>query len=529
MINNDYLQEISQIHNLLDSGKIPKVINKTKKLLSQDKNNPYLNYNCAAIFIDCGSIQKDIELINLGVNLIEDILKKDEFQLSPNHSFANYTLSNGYSELAYFYQASGSNDAMKKALQTQKQLLQKVLLEKESLPEKLLLNVITNYANLLDNLGRTVEAVDHYYDCLEIDPSNATAMLNCGIALPRLENISKVHNPKILYEAWHLMKESSKLESNLVRLSGRHILPHSQNTLTNFEKYIESQFTGGHNALEDHILELEKNYTWEPSDILIQLKNDRFLLTVNPRLLNHPSEYKDDIFFQSMVMPLDDSKQQLFRKLVHIFNHVKEDFVTARYLYYQSQSKETRLIEVSSITSYMDTLDYADFGIRSGFLKTSLRLASDLLDKCAGFINLYLELNTNPNTKVYFSNIWYSDCAFKRGLHPEIESRLSSNQYLTALYDLNKDFSGGYPAPFKKLRNDATHNRLVLSWFEILEESNSMYSLNEFQTIVKFLLRMTKAAIIYMVGFVMIEEQEREIKLQNLEDKIHTIAILNEL
>lgn len=514
----DYSKEIYQIQILLDLGEVYQALDAAKQVLSQEPNNPNLQSCCAGIFIDCGSALKDIKSVNLGITLIEDLLKKDEFQSSSYRVTLNYNLSNGYAELASLYRGTGSNEAMLEAFQKQKQLLQTVLLDKENLPDELLPNAITNYANLLDHLGRTVEAVDHYYECLEATPNHATAMGNCGSALQRLLNISVAHNPKILYEAWRLMKEANQRESDLVRLSGKHVLLHYQNALTNFEKYIESVVPGGCDALEKQIVEFEKAHTWRPLSMLNQLKNDRLLLTVNPRPSNCPAEYKDDIFFKGMVVALDDSKR-LFHALAHAFNHAKEDFATARYLYYQSKSQESSLIEVSTITSYMDTLDYADFGLRSSFLKSSLRVAADLLDKCAGFINLYLELG-HPEDKVILNNIWHVNRDYRKGLHPEVESRLVSNQYLAALYDLNKDlFLGKYPAPFRNLRNDATHKRLVLSWYGALDESSLSYSLEEFQTTVRFLLRMAKAAIIYLVGIVMIEEQQRELNRQNSEDK----------
>ena len=232
----DYSKEVYQIQNLLELGENYQALDAAKQLLSQEPNNPNLQSCCAGIFIDCGSALKDIKSVNFGVTLIEELLEKAEFQSSPYRVTLNYNLSNGYAELASLYQSTGSNEAMLEAFQKQKQLLQAVLLDKENLPGELVPNAITNYANLLDNLGRTVEAIDHYYECLEAAPNHATAMGNCGSALQRLLNISVAHNSRILYEAWRLMKEANQRESDLVRLSGKHVLLHYKNALTNFEK-----------------------------------------------------------------------------------------------------------------------------------------------------------------------------------------------------------------------------------------------------------------------------------------------------
>lgn len=522
----NYSEEIHHIKNLLDVGKTSQALDAAKQLLLEEPNNPSLKSCCAGIFIDCGSALKDADLVNLGITLIEDALKKDEVQSSSYRVVLDYNLSNGYASLASLLQNTSANKAAKEAFQKQKQLLQTVLLEKENLDDELLPNAITNYANLLDHLGRTVEAVDHYYDCLELAPSHAIAMGNCGSALQRLLNISTSHNPKILHEAWRLMKQANQHEADLVRLSGKHILPCYKSSLENFEKYIDSVVTGGCNTLDKWITEFDKSHKWRPSPMLNTLKSDRLLLTVNPRPSNCPSEYKDDICFESIVTPINDSGQRLFQVLAHAFNHAKEDFATARYLYYQSKSEEASLIEASTITSYIDTLDYADFGLRPGFLKSSLRLAADLLDKCAGFLNLYLELG-HPEDLVILNNVWYTNRQYKKGIHPKIESRLSSNQYLAALYDLNKDlYLGNYPTSFRNLRNEATHKRLVLSWYGALDESGSSHSLEDFQVTVRFLLRMAKAAIIYIAGVVMLEEQQREVERQTSENKNSTAPYL---
>jgi tetratricopeptide (TPR) repeat protein len=178
----DYSEEIYQIQNLLDIGEIFQALNAAKQLLSQEPNDKSLQSCCAGIFIDCGSALQDVELVNHGITLIEALLAKDDAQ-SSHRVILNYNLSNGYAELASLRRKTGANEAASEAFQKQKQLLQTVLLEKENLPSELLPNAITNYANLLDHLGRTVEAVDHYYDCLEVTPNHATAMGNCGSAL----------------------------------------------------------------------------------------------------------------------------------------------------------------------------------------------------------------------------------------------------------------------------------------------------------------------------------------------------------
>jgi hypothetical protein len=327
-------------------------------------------------------------------------------------------------------QSTGEQQAMLEAFQKQKQALQAVLLERKNLPEELLPNILTNYANLLDHLGRTIEAVDHYYDCLELAPEHAVAMGNCGEAIQRLYNISPIHNQKLLYESWKLLQAADARQSRLSQIGGERARARCSKKLDNIEAYINSQIPGGCGAFETYMVGFVNIHKSQPSELAQRFKQDRLLLTVSPYLSNCSLEHKDDVFFGDVVVPIEEP-QQRFNDMAHALNHIKEDFITARYLYYQSQSQAPELVEASAMTSYADTLDYAVFGLRSGFLKSSLRLASDMFDKCAGFLNLYLKLGHSED-RVAFSNIWYNNCQYKKGLHPDIEALTASNPCLAA-------------------------------------------------------------------------------------------------
>jgi hypothetical protein len=515
----EFSDEVKYIMELLETGNVTIALESAKHLLSQAQNNPRLQSACAGILIDGGGVVEDIESVNLGVSLIEELLRKSSTLDEDFITNLNYNLSNGYSSQAKLLCKAGHQESVTDLLQKQKHCLQDVLLKARYLDSEFLPNAISNYANLLGELGRTVEAADYCYDCLNVASDHAVAICNCSSVLQKLLNLSVKHNYKILYEAWKLMKEASQREAELTRLAGQQMVAKCRKSLEAFEAYLISLNPSGAKGLEEWIIGFEKAHNWKPSARLQALRNNRLLLTVNPRPSNCLSEYKDDICFESIVTQLTDEGEKLFQKLVHTFNHIKEDFATARYLYYESQSQANELIEESSITWYLETFDYADFGLRSGFLKTSLRIAADLLDKCAGFLNLYLGLE-HPEDEVVLNNVWYLNRNYRKGLHPTISKLLPSNQYLAALRDLNRDlYLGRYPAPIRNLRNEATHKRLVLSLYGSFEESDSSHSLEDFRAITYFLLRMAKAAVIYLVGAVMVEEKRHELECRNNGDE----------
>ena len=200
-----------------------------------------------------------------------------------NYALLLYNLSNGHGEVAALKQSTGEQQAMLEAFQKQKQVLQAVLLERESLPEELLPNILTNYANLLDHLGRTIEAVDHYYDCLELAPEHAVAMGNCGEAIQRLYNISPLHNQKLLYESWKLLQAADAASNHVFHKSlGSSARARCSEKLGNIEAYINSQIPGGCEAFEAHMVGFINIHKSQPSELAQRLKKDRLLLTVSP-------------------------------------------------------------------------------------------------------------------------------------------------------------------------------------------------------------------------------------------------------
>lgn len=472
------------------------------------------------MLIDCGTELENLEAVHYGIYIIEYYLENTTSKDWSANELVSlyYNLSNGYGTKSLLHQKNNDLILMKEALQQQKHYLQLALLKKENIEPDLLASVIINYANLLDRLGRIVEAIDHYYDCLAITPNHAVAMGNCGFALGRLRlfDISKKRNYKLLYESWRLLSKAIQLQEVVTEESGYKALLGYRKYLEELEHTVSKLYPNGVEDLKDLSINPDTvDTSWKPSSIIEKIQKDRLLLTTNPFLWDCQSDYKDEIVFEVILVPASGDGNILFQRLCHTFNNIKEDFATARYYYYQSQSENLELVEVSSITTYINTLDYADFGIKSGLLKSSLRLSADLLDKCAVFLNLYLELE-NEEDRVTFSNFWYKNLKYKKneenkGLHPKVEKLLNSNRFFAALYDIQRDlYEGKYPFPYKTLRNEATHKRLVLSWYGSLDEEIKSYSLREFREITYSLLRMVKAAIIYIVGIVTLEETEKE-------------------
>jgi hypothetical protein len=120
--------------------------------------------------------------------------------------------------------------------------------------------------------------------------------------------------------------------------------------------------------------------------------------------------------------------------LIGFFNQLKQEFVSARWLYFEAIHTTAPHISDRDVLLY-NTLDYPAFGLSVEKVKISFRMAYSLLDKIAYFLNRYLKLNI-AETQVSFRGIWRE----KRGGPIRSQFDASENWPLRGLYWLSKDF-----------------------------------------------------------------------------------------
>jgi hypothetical protein len=211
-----------------------------------------------------------------------------------------------------------------------------------------------------------------------------------------------------------------------------------------------------------------------------------------------------DPIFISLITPIGDI--DTFDQLAKNINQIKEDYAIARLLLVQSQFKREDFDSISRRTIFVNTLDYSQFNLYSGLLKSAFKEAYNILDKVAVFINDYYNLRLQTD-HVYFATIWQ--------LHGKIRDEIlkSKNISLYALYDIYQDFKSGYYEPLQAIRNASTHRKLVICGLmptdsDKKDDKESIgYSTLLRETV--NLMRLAKAAIIYLINFVSIEENSK--------------------
>ena len=87
------------------------------------------------------------------------------------------------------------------------------------------------------------------------------------------------------------------------------------------------------------------------------------------------------------------------------YNQLKQEFVSARYLYYEGVESRSPHFSDRWVALY-DTLDYPAYSLAVERVRASLRMAYSLFDKMGYFLNGYLGLGIEPH-RVNFRTMWY--------------------------------------------------------------------------------------------------------------------------
>lgn len=492
-------QEIIQkIINNIYENKFDEALNTLNDFEKNHSNEKNFNFSKASFLIEIGYGMKDVQKINEGINLCEKLINDSEFENYKTDLY--YNVANGYYDL---YNLCEKNSGFLGIVNSENlqgaKINYKKALDNYNYHE-LLTQLYTNFGNCLDTLGRRIEAIDMYNKALEIDKNFSMAIGNKAIALFHFASISGYNIEKIYIKIYQDLKSIiNKKDITSIGEQG------SINIFTNYLKQIEAFFNNNIDKLnktiqceefnEKKLSKFEKFY----NDLCF--KEDLFLNFRIYDIINKES-FQDPIFInicREIGKPDESTKF-----LIEYINQIKEDYIVARLLFVLSQYKNKDFNNISNKTTFVYSLDYSNFNLYNGLLKSAFTKCYDILDKIANFINIYYKLGYE-DYKVNFNNIWDENLI-----------KIITNSYnhsLYALYDIKKDFDLKFYDNIKKIRNSLTHRKLVI--FElnknefkqnkeiITKKDNNEYI--DLQTIAEetiHILKLLKSAIIYLISFV---------------------------
>ena len=207
--------------------------------------------------------------------------------------------------------------------------------------------------------------------------------------------------------------------------------------------------------------------------------------------------------------------------VIGFFNQMKQEFVSARYFYYDGIHNETLHFSDRDVLLY-NTLDYPVYSLGTEKLRAVFRGAYSLFDKIAVFLNDYFTLGINPR-QVSFRSVWYgAKGSTKRSLLPPFVN--CPNWPFRGLFWLSKDlFEEAFQvvtepdaAALNEIRNHVEHKYLqlhevLINDLQFVESDRIGYSLcvDDFAAKTLRLLKLARAALVYLSLAVHCEERQR--------------------
>jgi len=441
----------------------------------------------AAILVDAGSCAGDTDSVAEGVELFRDLLKAD-----PGNPHLHYNIANGLVALAdqepymgfdWYLRTGEMRREAREHFQTA------ACLEKG---EGVASVAFTNMGNSLWKAARWAEAYDAYSRALQHDRTNAVAATGAARVLLRCMARGMGERKVVLSVAARHLKNAKQNASRIEELAGTR-------AYEELSKLLEKHVEGGQQPDLSRATEYERF-----------VASNRLSLCPTVEGLDPSLKRWDSLLIQSIAEPLE--REFGVPPLFALFNVLKSDFLVARFLAYQALSGA-----VPESGSYLDTLDYAVYGVTPGALSLAQRACIDVLDKIAVATTEYFGA-TSSSRRIYFTNRWFAKAKGRGGLEwdPEMGEHIQrGNTAIIALAELSLDLQkGGSLRQKKSYRNSSTHRFTVLHDLGCDPSRKSAHvdhcRTDEFESHVLESLQLARAAILYFVELVSIGEEHKK-------------------
>jgi len=483
--------------------------------LSTDKALSHIAYLTDLSF-DLGKTEGLLHSIKLSEELQRCKLKDEQSALS------HYFLANAYADIRRLTRAGTDKSWEWEQEEIEKEIFHlRTALQTghKSLPDERICQIVTNLGNLMNEIGRFVEAVQYWDKALARSPSFAMARGNKGFGL--------TYYARALYDQGHAIVFLKHAHTDLVKALSVTLHEDAKEGFSEHRKWIES-------VLPQE--ELEKDFDMNSFSLGDSedethyrkwcLKNQLFLNPLND-LGPYPIAATDVFSLPSIVVDIGEGPYY-----PGYFNQMKQEFVSARYLYYEAIKAEEAHFSDKDVL-LLNTLDYPSYSLAVEKVKASFRMAYSLFDKIAFFLNHYLSLFISEK-QVSFRTIWYESRKRKKGLRNDFKHR--QNWPLRGLFWLSKDLYEDKPGfkesiepdaqELNEIRNHLEHKYLKLHddmWMGPSERDHRMFRAladtlafsiyrRDFQEKALRLIKMVRAALIYLSLAIHWEERERKQK-----------------
>lgn len=361
--------------------------------------------------------------------------------------------------------------------------------------------LFVNLGNALDFCGRKCSAIDYYSKAIALYPFGM-ALGNIGRCLEHYASLEgdSGHRAVLYKKAYKFFLDGEKCEDTYTY----------QEAKDGFRKHreaMEQRF--GKEALDAPIdfVPVEPKSESEAEYRYWCLNNHLFLNTLNDLVEVNPSFITDPLRITSITTGIDQEQPPF---VFEMFDQVKEEYIYARYLFYEVINSDYEVHFADKETCLDDVLNYSTFSIRLEKLKTAFRTLYSLLDRIAFLLNGYLKLGIEEK-KVGFDRIWDS-----------LVEKEKQNIAIGALHWINRDFKdkfGNADTPhtkkLKDLRNALEHKFVSVHMLPIENEieigDDFIYRVSE-EHLIQYtmeLIKIVREALIELTTAIRIEEYQR--------------------
>ncbi|WP_422350641.1 LA2681 family HEPN domain-containing protein [Flagellimonas sp.] len=435
----------------------------------------------------------------------------EDFFLEQIQAF-HFNMANGWS---YLYGIKGPQDHLEiddfnpAELEQQIIHLRLALSIAESLPpDTRKSEVLTNLGILFHTIGRFSEGLQYYRRALDITPGYGQTLAN--------HSNTVLGYARILYDGGQQTYFFKNAYENLGASLKGDLYEETRVNVEIMRVNIESIFTN--NELNHDYKESSFDLGGTSEEVSYRkwvLKNGLFLNPLND-LTRESIAAHDCLLLPSLTAKHDGPE---FYQI--LFNQIKQEFGTARYLYFEGiQSLKPHFSDKGNLQ--LDFSKGINYSLAVEKLKIAFKISYSIFDKVAYLLNDYLELGWDLN-RVSFRRIWYSS---NKGPGTTVLDKINAteNWAFRGLFWLNKDFyEKSFPylssiQPESKevaeIRNYLEHKsiNILANHMEVpneVEKKSYWIKREDLEKKTLTLLHTARAAMIYLSLGINLEEYKR--------------------
>jgi len=263
--------------------------------------------------------------------------------------------------------------------------------------------ILTNYANMLNTVGRFIDAIAAWDAALAIEPRFAMARGNRGAGVGHYARLVADNRERAILSlhAYDGLMSANADDAFYDLRNPEGPSHYFRTTAESFKKIVRVQAVRKLQKLDESDLgrsKAERDYRqW-------CLEHRLFLCPLND-LGAVPAAAIDDLRLPALTEHLDARPgSYLPPPIMGFFNQMKQEYASARFNLFEGMSS-TRTHYSDRNVSLADTLDYPLFSLASERVRTAYRIAYSLLDKVAFLVNQYWDLGKVPD-RISFKNVW---------------------------------------------------------------------------------------------------------------------------